>query len=91
MKRRNRAKAKLEPPAPKKSQVVPSPASLRRLGSSRADLAPPVLPIAAGEVEVLVCESCGQSFERMKVRGRNRRCAPSAARRRSPHDCAHTT
>jgi hypothetical protein len=76
MKRRNRAKAKLEPPAPKMPRTAPGDTFAAPVGQQPADLPPPVLAEAVGEVEVLVCEACGRSFQRIKVRGRKPRMCP---------------
>ena len=69
MKRRNRAKAKLEAPAATKPTIAELTSFPAPVGQP-VDPPPPVPAPPAGEVEVLACESCGQSFKRVKVRGR---------------------
>ena len=73
-KRCNRAKAKLEPPA-KKSPAPTSSVFSAPIDQPSANLPPPPLgPV--GEIEILVCQACGQSFERIKVRGRKPKHCP---------------
>jgi Zinc finger found in FPG and IleRS len=74
-KRRNRARTKLEPPArqsaaPTGGSTFPAP-----INENPSNLPPPEIAVV-GEVEVLVCASCGTSFERIRVRGRKPTLCP---------------
>lgn len=75
LKRRNRALAKLghprtqaAGPAPGTKAIPPSADPSDGLASASA--------ASAGEVEVLLCASCGVSFERLRVRGRKPQLCP---------------
>jgi hypothetical protein len=81
LKRRNRARTKLEPaPKPPRKQA----ADIEVAASLIADvssLSPDQDP-ASGETEVLTCTRCGTRFERLRVRGRKPLLCP---------DCRGTT
>lgn len=78
IKRRNRAVAKLEPPAA--SRAAPRKRSDATISATLADVAsaspPPIAAGVSGQIEVLVCSRCGASFERLRVRGRKPRLCP---------------
>ncbi|MDX6286041.1 MAG: hypothetical protein QOG53_1526 [Frankiales bacterium] len=69
LKRRNRALAKLEPstsPPKRRAGQASIPATL----AETSDHSPPPTARITTETEVLVCSRCGDSYERLRVRGR---------------------
>jgi hypothetical protein len=66
-KRRNRALVKLEPAPTRPAKRRGGPVSVDAvIGGDRVT----ANPLPPPQVEVLVCQSCGGSFERLRVRGR---------------------
>jgi HIRAN domain-containing protein/FPG/IleRS zinc finger protein len=74
IKRRNRAAAKLETTAEPTRHVRPDPTAITAQRQSRSN---PANLHPASELEVLTCQQCGSSFERMRVRGRKPTLCPA--------------
>lgn len=67
-KRRNRALSKIES-QPKATKTTAPNTRISATLAESSDVSPPA-PADAAQIETLVCTRCGQSFERLKVRGR---------------------
>jgi hypothetical protein len=75
-KRRNRARAALA--AAEANQAAPRPkAQSKPLTATVADATGEALPQQTGEIEILICEQCSNSFERIRVRGRKPKLCPT--------------